>query len=148
MPNLHEYTIFHNSHIIHSVSYIILCTTHDVSRLQFNLRNPEAHSTDTDLPMAMHFALQVMPPTKLKLPAKPTGNSAEPGGYPFDFDRVWRVDSQVASKQVFDVLALPVMERFCQVRDTGVAATSLFSRSLQNAYLYPVEAGLFSPARC
>lgn len=58
---------------------------------------------------------------QIELPKKPKGNGVE-AKYPFDFDRVVKVDSAQASKEMYVALVLPVVERFCQGFNSTVMA--------------------------
>lgn len=52
--------------------------------------------------------------SQIKLPSKPNMIKAD-DGYTFDFDRVYRNDSPEASRLLFEQMAVPAVERFCQV---------------------------------
>ena len=61
----------------------------------------------------------IIPPGSIKLPRKADGSGTE-DSYPFDFEKVVRVNNIAASKELFGTMVLPVVERFCQgERDDG-----------------------------
>jgi hypothetical protein len=63
----------------------------------------------------------IVPPGSIKLPRKPDGSGTE-DCYPFEFEKVLRINNIAASKELFGTMVLPVVERFCQGFNTTVAA--------------------------
>ena len=82
--------------------------------------------------------LTIIPPARVELPKKPKGSGTE-DKYPFDFDRVVRADTALASKEMYAALVLPVVERFCQGFNATVLAYGQTVRcaALQTAKLCP-----------
>lgn len=74
-----------------------------------------------DLERGCNDIVTIAPPGRITLPKKPDGSGTE-DSYPFDFEKVIRINNLSASKELFGALVLPVVERFCQGFNATVAA--------------------------
>ncbi|MEW5302191.1 MAG: hypothetical protein WDW36_004996 [Sanguina aurantia] len=65
--------------------------------------------------------VEMLSNTKMKLPPKAVGGASQ-DGYPFDFDRVYRIQDASGNRQMFSEVVVPVVGRFCQGFNATVLA--------------------------